>query len=304
MEFPLHIIPTKEDVDVHKFVIQHKESIKQNINKHGAVLFRGWDIDVKQFAKIANELGPVLHDISCSAGPRIEVISGVHTANEAPPSESIPFHHEMAQCPVAPKYVLFYCEIPPASDGETPIIHSWKLAKELQNSHPHVAVKLRQYQIRYVREFPSITDSTSPLGKSWKATLCVKDKDEAEKELLKQGCEWKWLPQNRLRTIGPCVPIFVKRHEKDTLFTAAESVFLEQSMPGRPEKSFIYGNGDILDEEEKNAFVELSKFAFKNSVHVAWKKFDVLIIDNATVMHARNSFTLPRRILTSLVGTL
>lgn len=31
------------------------------------------------------------------------------TTNESPPSEPIPFHHELAQTPDAPDHICFYC---------------------------------------------------------------------------------------------------------------------------------------------------------------------------------------------------
>lgn len=287
-----------------EFVVENKNHILSRVNEHGAVLLRGWTADATEFSKVANALGEFIHDMSCSAGPRVEVVPGVHTANEAPPSEIIPFHHEMAQCVSPPKYVLFYCDTPPVNGGATPIIHSWRLTEKLKASYPYVAEKIRKCQIRYVREFPPNTDMTSPLGKSWKATLNVTTREEAEKELSKQGFEWEWLSQGRLRTIGPVVPMFIQRNGKDILFTAAETVFLNGTCPGRPEKSFIHGDGTPLDLDVKEAFVSLGKFAFENSVRVPWKRGDILIIDNATVMHARDSFTPPRRILVSLVGRL
>jgi hypothetical protein len=44
-----------------------------------------------------------------------EVYKDVHTTNESPPDQPIPFHHEMAQVPLYPKSVLFYCLVPPVT---------------------------------------------------------------------------------------------------------------------------------------------------------------------------------------------
>lgn len=286
-----------------KFPASLRDDLAARAREHGAVLLRGWNFDVRDFAELAQSLGEPLRDMSCSAGPRLEVLDGVHTANEAPPSESIPFHHEMAQCCEPPEFVLFYCETPPTSGGATPIIQSTRMAAELQRQSPPVAQKIREKHIRYVRELPGETDMSSPLGKSWRATLHVTTRKEAEDVLLAQGFAWEWLSDDRLRTIGPKMPMFIKRRGRETLFTAAETVFLEKRT-GRPEKSFVYGDGSPLGPDGKAAFVSLGKFAFDESVHVPWRRGDVLIIDNATVMHARDAFVPPRRILVALVGRL
>lgn len=305
MDFPHKISASDKDIaHLCQFVSDKREELIGRIKQHGAVLLRGWNPSVREFSRVAHKLGPVLTDISCSAGPRIEVESGVYTANEAPPSEQIPFHHEMAQCPSAPEFVLFYCDIVPTSRGATPIIHSKRLAAELKRSYPQVAARIRDRGIRYVREFPAETDMTSPLGKSWRTTFNATCRAQAESELKRQGFDWEWLAEDRLKTIGPITPMFVHRNGDDMLFTAAESVFLEHARVNRPEKSFIYGDGRPLDDEAKNAFIALGKFAFQECTATQWQYGDVLIIDSETVMHAREAFLPPRRILVSLVGCI
>ena len=48
----------------------------------------------------------------------------------------------MAQCPTPPKYVMFYCETPSASGGETPIILSNEVAEYMKLKHPKFTEKV------------------------------------------------------------------------------------------------------------------------------------------------------------------
>ena len=48
----------------------------------------------------------------------------VVTTNESPPSEPIPYHHELAQTPNPPTHICFYCKSKSVSGGSTPIIRS------------------------------------------------------------------------------------------------------------------------------------------------------------------------------------
>jgi hypothetical protein len=52
------------------------------------------------------------------AAVRTQITSRVFTSNESPPSEKIPFHHEMSQVPEPPTHLFFYSEIPAEVGGE------------------------------------------------------------------------------------------------------------------------------------------------------------------------------------------
>jgi hypothetical protein len=84
------------------------------VRTHGAVLLRGWDNKAQtaaHFSELMATLELPTTAMACSAGPRFAVAANVFTANEAPPEERIPFHHEMAQCDAPPSVVAFFCEV-------------------------------------------------------------------------------------------------------------------------------------------------------------------------------------------------
>ena len=100
--FPLTLTPTGASgappSSRVSFVREHNDEILELVREYGAVLLRGWGSDsAENFSQISKALRLGTTDMACSAGPRFEVASNVFTANEAPPSERIPFHHEMAQ---------------------------------------------------------------------------------------------------------------------------------------------------------------------------------------------------------------
>ena len=187
-------------------------------------------------------------------------------------------------------------------------MHSRDVARDLRFRFPEVAHRVRTEGVRYVREYTATTDLTSPLGKSWRDTFRVDSRADAERELTRLGYEWTWTSDDEttshLRTVGRPKPMLTpSRCGSEVLFTAAESVFVPPRQH-RPEKSFVYGNGGQLDEECIRAFRSVGRSAFDASHRFAWESGDVLIIDNETVMHSRDSFTPPRRILVSLVGRI
>ena len=249
--FPLTLSPTGTHmVDRATFIRENRQELIDVLREYGAVLLRGWGACApSHFAEISAALHLPTTENSCSAGPRFEVASNVFTANEAPPTERIPFHHEMAQCNAPPAVIMFFCEQSAPSGGATPIIESHLAAAYLRSRHPDVAARLEQKGVRYVRIMPPVTDTSSALGKSWRTALRVELPEEAEAALRAMGSTWTWLAGGMLRTVtesqrapactrSPWRPSLFpqvtesmpallrdERSGREVFFTAAESTF-------------------------------------------------------------------------------
>lgn len=291
------------------------------VRTHGAVLLRGWDNKAQtaaHFSELMATLELPTTAMACSAGPRFAVAANVFTANEAPPEERIPFHHEMAQCDAPPSVVAFFCEVAAPHGGATPLLHSHLAAAYLRKHHPAVAARLKAVGVKYVRIMPPVTDPSSALGKSWRHSLRVETREQAEAALAALGSSWDWLPGEMLRTVTkPMAALLTEtRGGREVFFTAAESTFNHlaaeaestaaeaAAAPLRPLKAITYGDGAPLDAATKAALRDVAGFMERAQVAVPWQPGDALFIDNATVQHSRADFTPPRRILASLVGSL
>ena len=292
------------------FVTDHKNELLHLVNLHGAVLLRGWgkssNID---FSNITHALEKDNNfNMSCSAGPRIEVAPRVFTANEAPPEDKIPFHHEMAQCDNPPAFVLFFCNTPSSSGGNTPLVSSYQACKFLRDHYPDTAEKLVSKGVQYIRVLPKNTDPTNALGKSWKDTYMTSDKLEVEQIMNKQGQLFSWHGNDFLKTISKKMSTIIPHYNGgEVFFAAAETTFKlgkKKIDVSCPSKAICFGDGSELDDNTVNALLKLGKFMENTSTTWQWESGDVLIIDNATVMHARNDFIPPRKILASLIGKL
>ena len=279
--------------------------VGQLAKDHGAVLVRGVDT-VDDFVRIGRLCAaPSRSDIACSAGPRTHVREGVFTANEAPPSEEIPIHHEMAQCERPPSFVLFYCDRPPTHGGCTPFVESSRVAEELRRTYPRVYERIRTEGLRYVREYPPCMDDTSAIGRSWRQAFDATDRSAVEEVLRRRGYSWEWLEGDRLRTVGPIShPLVHNERGEEVLFIAAESVFMDTYEPGRPFKGVVEGDSLTLSDETREALQHIARYASNVSCRIPWTEGDVIVLDNERVMHARDTFRGPRRILVSLLGSI
>jgi alpha-ketoglutarate-dependent taurine dioxygenase len=317
--FPLTLAPTTPGAttaDRLAYVRAERDSILSLVEDYGALLLRGWGPCTPQdFSDIAAELAsPGDFNMACSAGPRTEVAPNIFTANEAPPTEKIPFHHEMAQCDHPPSHIMFFCDVSAAAGGATPILVSHLAVDFLRKEYPAVLDKLIKHGIRYERILPVTTDPSSALGKSWRDSLEVETKEEAEEKLREEGMTWKWLPGDFLETLTNVVPaVITDPHTgQPSMFTAAETTFnkatddLDQKYEGtiRPMKGFIFGDGTEPDEAERAALRHVAEWMEQAAVAFKWEAGDALILNNKTVQHARQKFTPPRRILAALTGRL
>ena len=116
------------------------------LDETGALLFRGFPIKTAQeFDRFVQAFGyePFTYEESFSNAVRINLTPRVFTANEAPSSVEIFLHHEMAQTPVYPGSLFFFCEQAAEEGGATPVnMHMWVIHQRgLTHPMRHSATK-------------------------------------------------------------------------------------------------------------------------------------------------------------------
>ncbi|CAI5506201.1 unnamed protein product [Closterium sp. Naga37s-1] len=169
--------------DAVEWIRANREWLLDTWQLHGAVLLRGLPLESPcDFNEVVEAFG--LDELSYVGGaaPRTKVAPRVFTANESPPDQKIPFHHEMAQVPEYPTRLFFFCETPPATGGETPILPSCELTRRLALKHPSFVAQLRAKGLLYVRVLPEVDDPSSAIGRGWKSTFLTDNKEEAEQK--------------------------------------------------------------------------------------------------------------------------
>lgn len=289
------------------FVSRERDGLLDAAERHGAVLLRGFAhaTTADDFSAGAQALRLAPFDGRESAAPRTAVAPHVFTANEAPPSEQIPFHHEMAQAGSSPRYVLFFCETPATKGGATPLVRSHDVARDLCERHPLAAVDLDLRGIRYARTMPLDEDRASPIGRSWRTTYGASTRAEAEAAMRRKGIEWEWLADGALRTLSPRRDIFGRGPDgRLTFFNSA--VAARRAWRDRrndPDQAIVFADdGAPLDRAARAALDDAGRYMDAHRSRFSWRAGDLLLLDNRQVLHARESFVPPRRVLASLWG--
>lgn len=281
-----------------------RDELCRRAAEHGAVLFRGFplatDLDFDRFVA-AFELKNFPYEESLSNAVRVNRTPRVFTANEAPASVTIFLHHEMAQTPVYPSKLFFFCERPADAGGATPLCRSDLLWEKLAKQCPDFARDCQTKGLRYTNVMPSANDPNSGMGRSWQSTLRTESQAGAEERLRSLGYSWEWLADGCLRATTPVLPAVRE-------ISPGRSAFFNQLIAAYcgwkdtrndPSKSITFGDGAPLDRQAVDAAIALAdEFTFD----VPWQQGDVALVDNFVAMHGRRTFTGTRKVLASLAA--
>jgi len=194
-----------------EFLISHHEHVLKAASEYGAVMFSGFDIAtgeewasclMKTSLKEMNYIGgAAVRNLIVGNDKRMNDMQ-VLTTNESPPSEPIPFHHELAQTPAPPTHICFYCRINDAEGGSTPLIRSDMVYDYLISKYPDFVTKIEALGVKYRKVAPEENDPSSALGRSWKASFGATTREEAEAEMAKQGSTAEWLENGDCRIVS------------------------------------------------------------------------------------------------------
>ncbi len=290
--------------DGNHWIAEHRTELMAKVAEHGTILFRGFGPatpeDFDQFVA-AFDLPNFAYDQSLSNAVRVNKTPRVFTANEAPPSVTIFLHHEMAQTPVYPSRLFFFCAQAATTGGATPLCRSDVLFERLSKRCPKFAADCESKGLKYTNVMPAENDANSGMGRSWQSTLRAATRQEAEGRLKGLRYSWEWLDDGSLRATTPVLPAVRKlpngrKSFFNQLIAAAKGW---KDTRNDPSKAITLGDGSPLDREAVNVATELGE---ELSFDVPWQDGDVALVDNYVVMHGRRSFTGTRRVLASLVA--
>jgi alpha-ketoglutarate-dependent taurine dioxygenase len=289
---------------VKRWQLENRARLLSDLSLHGAILFRGFPVysgaDFDSFIQ-AFGLDSFTYADSLSNAVRNNRTERVFTANEAPSSVSIYLHHEMAQTPVYPSKLFFYCEQAAEEGGATPLCRSDILLRELELTAPEFVADCANKGVRYSNVMPADDDLDSGQGRSWRSTLSVESREAAGKKLRALNYQWQWQADDSLRVTTPVLPAI-------RTLSDGRRVFFNQLIAAyrgwkdvltQAENSIRFGDDSIIDSEAMALTIELGD---KLSFDLPWQTGDVALVDNFLVMHGRRPFSGSRRVLASLVA--
>jgi alpha-ketoglutarate-dependent taurine dioxygenase len=287
-----------------EWVTAHRAHVEAQLNQSGAVLLRGFglatDTDFDRIIR-AFDWPNFTYADSLSNAVRRNRTERVFTANEAPPDVSIFLHHEMAQTPIYPSRLFFFCEQPAQQGGATPICRSDQLLTRLAEAAPEFVQACETKGVTYSQTMPPVEDLASGQGRSWRSTLSADDQPAAEAKLRQLGYQWQWQDDESLSVTTPLLPAVRELADGSRSFfnQLIAAFFGWQDARNDSQKAIRFGDGSAIDADAMALAVQLAE---ELTVDLAWQRGDVAIVDNFRVMHGRRSFQGERRVLASLVA--
>lgn len=274
--------------------------------EHGGVLLRGFRIDdAVQFQRCAQALGAVAGSYAGGNSPRTQVADDVFTSTEFPAGETISLHQEMSYLPRPPRRLFFHCLIPATLGGQTTLAHAGDVLRAMP---PAIVDEFRTRRLRYVRTF----QPEGRLGKTWQATWGTDDAAQVERAIAAQGSTFTWLAGGGLRVETLCDGLATHPATGEALwFNQAEQWHASALAPATRallEDSFGAGNLAHHCEFEdgplaEDMLAEIRATLRANRLLFDWRRGDLLMIDNHTLMHGREPFRGSRRTLVILSDT-
>lgn len=299
---PLIVEPRSETVELLPWAEENRSFINERLTIHGAILFRGFsDSNVENFGKFSEITSKEVIHYTERSSPRHTIKDKIYTSTDYPPDQKIFPHNEHSYSKTFPLKLYFFCSTPAQAGGETPIADCRKIIKKLK---PETLEKFRKKQWMYVRNFGD------GFGLPWETVFQTNDRSEVENYCRKNeiGFEWKEGNQLRTRQVRPAIIKHPVSNEDvwfnhltffniTTLEKNMQNVLLEAFGEENLPNNTYYGDGSIIEDavlEELRAAYQSELISFK------WKQNDIILIDNVSTAHSRNSFTPPREILFSM----
>ena len=275
----------------------NKVELEQTLGDAGALLFRGFPIDsAEAFDAFSAAFGypDFTYQESLSNAVRVNLTKRVFTANEAPPEVEIFLHHEMAQTPLSPTKLFFYCHAAAEQGGATALCRSDRLYALMLENMPEWASKFENQGVRYTTLMPSADNAQSGQGRSWKSTLSAADRSAAEARLLSLGYTWLWLQDDSLRVTTPLLPAVVALSDgRKAFYNQLIAAYLGWvGVKENPASALLLGDGSAIPVA---VFEDLVAMAKSLTFDLNWRDGDVALIDNRITMHGRRPYSGARR---------
>jgi alpha-ketoglutarate-dependent taurine dioxygenase len=300
---PLAVRPTFEEVDLVTWAEGNRALVDELLSRHRALVFRGFSIKtVSEFERFiaATSTGRMV-EYKDRSSPRHIVSDKIYTSTDYPADQRIALHNEGTYWQMWPLKIYFFCQVAPDSGGATPIADTRRVYERISAATRR---RFMEKRVLYQRNF------NQGFGLTWQTAFQTDDPSALEDYCRSNDISLEWLGGERLRArqVRPAVehhpqtgePIWFNHaaffHITGLEPTMRETLLTEFATESLPFNTY-YGDGSDFEPE---VLEEIRAAYAAEEVSFPWQVGDVLLLDNMSVAHGRQSYTGERRILVGM----
>lgn len=302
---PIVITAKSDNTELCSWLSKYRDVILNMKLKYGAVLFRNFKITDTELFKASMESLQlqVLSDYGERQIKRADVDKGVFTSTSHPKEGSIFLHNEQSFNHVFPQNILFNCHIAAASGGCTPLADTRRIFQRIPEK---IREKFVQLGYRYVRNF------MENIYVDWQWAFQTDSKARVEQYCLDNDIFFEWHDSGGISlktwqtrpvaayhpvTKDPCWFNHCLAFNVNNLDQMSQHFITSSfSIEDYPYHTF-FGDGEEISTE----IIEVLRQAYlAEQVTFEWQSGDLLLVDNISVSHGRESYEGDRRVLTAM----
>nr|BFF38233.1 TauD/TfdA family dioxygenase [Tenacibaculum mesophilum] len=285
---------------------KNKEELNKELNEHGVILFRGFDIDnADDFEDFLNVLDNTPIPYMFRSSPRTALDqSGKNIYNSTfyHNEFDILLHNESSYSRNWGMKIIFCCLQPPLKGGVTPIADSRKVLTSLPKE---LREKFEEKGVLYYRKLKK------DFGMSWQESFQTEDKEEVKNICDEFDIRYKFVGEDELHLKWHKPAIYKHPETNDSVWFNHVYFFnkysrykeLGLSYDENISKDFVvnntyFGDGTAITAEE---YLQIKKAYEENTCSIPYKKGDVLFIDNMLASHGRTPYEGERLIATAIL---
>jgi alpha-ketoglutarate-dependent taurine dioxygenase len=297
---PLVITPAVENVDLASWCASNADAVESHLDRHGAILFRGFPLAAApEFEAVASTIAGELFGDYGDLPPE-ESGERIYHSTPYPADKMILFHNESSHFSSWPMRQFFFCMLPSAERGESPMLDCREVYEKLDRE---IVEEFERKDLMYVRNFSEGVDVP------WQEFFHTQEKAEVERICAKAGMSCEWTEHGlRVRQLAKGVRTHPRTGERiffnqvqlhhvacldpDTR-TALRQLFADEDLP----RNVYYGDGSPIPDE----VIERIGDAYEQlCVETPWQAGDLIALDNMLVAHARRPFVGERKIVVAM----
>lgn len=323
---PLVVSPRSE-IDLMNWAQENQQTIANAINEFGAIVFNGFNLTEENFPTAFTAVTGMPPQPYKGDSPRDEVSFSVYKSTAVADGHNIPLHQEVSggRRSDMPKYISFFCMTPPEKGtGQTQVGNVKLISEKIQTLMPELwqqmSTKTLTYTARYLPEDSSysrwirwLNPSHSTIEKRFKTNK----REEVEEKCRQEGftCEWdgKWAIVSRkgvpatININGEtlfCNQIHLDRFNPQLcggwlMYIVARILLYPTSRMMQYDVTF--DDGTEISRKDAGTLLTIMK---EHQEGRDWKLGDLMILNNATTMHAKTPHFGERKILVAMNGSV